>query len=111
MDNRWFAVPAPRHTDPQIFFDAGCEVIPSLVPYIVDSEFKRREWFIRINKQTLRIEGRASVDWREGMDVLPPCYSPGSQHPCDYMSLEDFIETYIGSNFKTEFSLEEVLAG
>lgn len=111
MDNRWFAVSAPRHTDPQIFFDAGCEVVPNLVPYIVDREFERRGWFIRINKQTLRIEGRASVDWREDMDKLPDCYLPGAEYPCDYMSLEDFIETYIGFNFKTDFSLEEVLAG
>lgn len=111
MDNRWFAVPAPRYTDPQIFFDAGCEVIRKLVPYIVNDEFKHQGWFIRINKQTLRIEGRASVDWGENMDKLPSCYMPGSEYPCDYMSLEDFIETYIGSNFKTEFSLEEVLAG
>lgn len=111
MDNRWFAVATPQGTDLEIFTDAGCLAVGYMHNYFVQRELDGKDWFIRINKETLEIEGRASVDVNGDLSKLPLCYVGDCEYPCDYMSLEDFIETYIGSNFKTEFSLEEVLAG
>lgn len=111
MANKWIAVAAPQGTDPAIFFEAGLGIIPSIKPYIVQEEMNRHDWFIRINKEGFRIEGRASVDSRLGLAELPHCYKgSGAEWPCDLMTLEDFIDAYIGKNFKDDFTLEEVLA-
>ena len=111
MNNHWFAVATPKGTNPQNFFDAGCSVTSVLKPYITSSEFNRKSWFIRINKETFVIEGRASVDVISELNGLPHCYQEDGQHPSDYMSFEEFLDTYVRCKFNENISIEEVLAG